>query len=167
MVMRLPPREETHPRRTTGLLAMVVVLLLAVGIWLINGRDPGTSTSAPDSGQSTSGSTLVGDLPLVQLADLPPEATETVALVEAGGPFPCEQDGGAFGNFEGLLPDRPDGYYSEYTVETPGSDDRGARRIVAGEEGELYWTADHYASFEQILGADEAGPAGQTWDCNR
>ncbi len=69
----------------------------------------------------------------------------------AGGPFPYEEDGGVFGNYEGLLPDRERGYYREYTVETPGSDDRGARRIVTGEEGELYWTEDHYASFEQVV----------------
>jgi ribonuclease T1 len=35
-------------------------------------------------------------------------------------------------------------------VPTPGSDDRGARRIVAGEAGELYWTQDHYSSFGRI-----------------
>ena len=36
-------------------------------------------------------------------------------------------------------------------METPGSYDRGARRIVEGAEGELYWTDDHYASFSRIL----------------
>ena len=43
------------------------------------------------------------------------------------------------------------GYYREYTVATPGVDDRGARRIVAGDDGEeLYWTDDHYGSFALI-----------------
>ena len=51
---------------------------------------------------------------------------------------------------EEILPDEPRGYYAEYTVPTPGSDDRGARRIVAGEGGELYWTDDHYRSFSSI-----------------
>ena len=54
------------------------------------------------------------------------------------------QDGAVFQNREGLLPRRRPGYYREYTVETPGSDDRGARRIVAGADGERYWTDDHY-----------------------
>ena len=56
-----------------------------------------------------------------------------------------------FQNREGILPDRPTGYYREYTVRTPGASDRGARRIVAGSDGELYWTADHYASFAKIV----------------
>lgn len=90
-------------------------------------------------------------LPWVDLADLPPEAADTVGLIDAGGPYPYDEDDGTFGNFEGILPDRPRGYYREYTVETPGSNDRGARRIVAGSEGELYWTADHYQSFERIM----------------
>ncbi|MCA9982332.1 MAG: ribonuclease, partial [Anaerolineales bacterium] len=60
------------------------------------------------------------------------------------------KDGSTFQNREGLLPSQPRGYYREYTVETPGSRDRGARRIVAGEGGEFYYTADHYASFARI-----------------
>ncbi|MGZ5399564.1 MAG: ribonuclease domain-containing protein, partial [Nocardioides sp.] len=59
------------------------------------------------------------------------------------------QDGGAFLNREQILPDRPEGY-REYTVRTPGSDDRGARRIVTGDGGEYSWTDDHYASFARI-----------------
>ncbi len=89
-------------------------------------------------------------LPFVLLAQLPPEAAETVELIDAGGPFPEDEDGGTFGNREDLLPDEQMGYYAEYTVPTPGSEDRGARRIVAGDEGELYWTEDHYRSFERI-----------------
>lgn len=84
------------------------------------------------------------------LVALPPEAVATVVLIDRGGPYPYDQDDGGFGNFEGLLPDRPAGYYREYTVDTPGSGDRGARRIVAGSDGELYWTSDHYQSFERI-----------------
>ncbi|WP_415839444.1 ribonuclease domain-containing protein, partial [Nocardioides zeicaulis] len=79
-------------------------------------------------------------------------AAETVDLIERGGPFPePDHDGGVFGNREGLLPDEDDGYYREYTVPTPGSPDRGGRRIIAGDGGELYWTADHYASFARIV----------------
>ena len=55
-----------------------------------------------------------------------------------------------FENREDLLPDQPLGYYREYTVPTPGSETRGARRIVAGEGGEYYWTDDHYDSFSRI-----------------
>lgn len=90
-------------------------------------------------------------LPWVEVAALPPEAAETIALIDKGGPFPYpEKDGTTFSNREGLLPDQGDGYYKEYTVPTPGSDDRGARRIVTGSGGEFYWTEDHYRSFERI-----------------
>ena len=92
----------------------------------------------------------VSGLPTVRLADLPPEAAATVTLIAAGGPFPYRQDGAVFENREGILPDRPSGSYHEYTVPTPGSSDRGARRIVTGADGEMYWTADHYDSFSWI-----------------
>lgn len=87
----------------------------------------------------------------VTLDELPPEARETLALIEDGGPFPFERDGITFQNRERLLPSKPRGYYREYTVVTPGENDRGARRIIAGEDGELYYTDDHYASFFWIV----------------
>ena len=82
---------------------------------------------------------------------LPPEARHTLALIKAGGPFPYAKDGSVFGNREGLLPKRSRGYYKEYTVKTPGSRDRGARRIVAGIPGEYYYTDDHYKTFTRII----------------
>ncbi len=88
----------------------------------------------------------------VALDALPPEARETVRLIRAGGPFPYERDGITFGNYEGLLPQHPRGYYREYTVPTPGSSDRGARRIVAGEDGTMFYSGDHYRSFQRIGG---------------
>jgi ribonuclease T1 len=83
--------------------------------------------------------------------ELPSEARQTLALIKAGGPFPCARDGSVFGNREGLLPKRNRGYYREYTVKTPGAKDRGARRIVAGERGEYYYTDDHYKTFRRII----------------
>ncbi|GAB3768229.1 ribonuclease T1 [Nocardioides ginsengisegetis] len=142
--------------RTTGAAALGLALLLAVGIWLVSGRDPGTSTATspdptPSAGATSDpGTDPASGLPYVAAADLPPEARDVLRRIDAGGPFAYDEDGGTFGNFEGLLPDHDGGYYAEYTVDTPGSDDRGARRIVAGDGGELYWTADHYASFARI-----------------
>lgn len=86
----------------------------------------------------------------VGIADLPPEARETLRLIPRGGPFPYPRDGVAFGNFEQLLPRKPHGYYREYTVPTPGRRDRGARRIVAGAAHEYYYSDDHYRSFRKI-----------------
>ena len=86
----------------------------------------------------------------VLLANLPIEAQRTVALIKQDGPFPYERDGVTFGNYEKILPLRQRGYYHEYTVKTPGSRNRGARRIIAGRESEFYYTEDHYRSFRRI-----------------
>lgn|SRR5512133_2474369 len=87
---------------------------------------------------------------------LPREALDTLALIEAGGPFPYDRDGTVFQNREGRLPSQPRGHYREYTVPTPGSRDRGARRIVAGGDPpvEFYYTDDHYRSFRRIEAGD-------------
>jgi guanyl-specific ribonuclease Sa len=86
---------------------------------------------------------------------LPSEAVATLQAIAQGGPFAYERDGSVFQNREGLLPQRPRGYYREYTVETPGSRDRGARRIVTGGDPPevYYYTEDHYRSFRRIEGA--------------
>ena len=86
----------------------------------------------------------------VSLKDIPPEARQTLALIKQNGPFPYSQDGKTFGNREKQLPQRALGYYREYTVKTPGARDRGARRIIAGNGGEFYYTEDHYRSFRRI-----------------
>ena len=88
--------------------------------------------------------------PEIAVAELPAEARETIKLVRQGGAFPYERDGAVFGNFERLLPSKERGYYREYTVKTPGVKSRGARRIVAGRAGELYYTDDHYKSFRRV-----------------
>ena len=83
-------------------------------------------------------------------AALPPEALDTLARIERGGPYPYRKDGTQFHNRERRLPIEKAGYYREYTVPTPGRRDRGARRIVAGARGERYYTDDHYRSFRRI-----------------
>ena len=151
-------------RRTTQVVSTILTVALLVGVWWLQSRGSGDAepsrgsdgTTVVDRSPSPDASTDApeadeDEIPFVDLADLPPEAAATVELIDAGGPFPHPgKDDSTFGNFEGLLPDRPRGYYREYTVETPGLDHRGARRIVAGEGGELYWTEDHYESFERI-----------------
>ena len=93
----------------------------------------------------------VSGLPTIRYQNLPKQAKDTIALIEQGGPFPFERDGITFQNREQLLPRKRSGYYREYTVITPGSRNRGARRIVAGAEGELYYTDDHYESFKEVI----------------
>jgi ribonuclease T1 len=98
----------------------------------------------------------VDQLAVVALDDLPRQGQATYGLILQGGPFPYEKDGVVFGNRERLLPAQQRGYYREYTVPTPGSRNRGARRIVCGGKIRVkpvacFYTDDHYASFRQIV----------------
>jgi ribonuclease T1 len=91
----------------------------------------------------------------VALADLPKQGRETYALIFKGGPFPYPKDGVVFGNRERILPKAPRGYYHEYTVKTPYSRNRGAKRIVCGGKAMVpdacFYSDDHYASFRRIV----------------
>ncbi|HSN73779.1 MAG TPA: ribonuclease domain-containing protein [Anaerolineae bacterium] len=108
-------------------------------------RTPRTRATATQRAQSVSG------LPTIRYQNLPQQAKDTIALIEQGGPFPFERDDITFQNREQILPRERSGYYREYTVITPGSRDRGARRIVAGAEGDLYYSDDHYESFKEVI----------------
>ena len=91
----------------------------------------------------------------IHVAEMPIQGRETYELIRRGGPFPYGKDGMVFGNRERSLPAEKRGYYREYTVATPGSRDRGARRIVCGGPARApyacYYTADHYGSFRKIV----------------
>jgi ribonuclease T1 len=133
-----------------SLLAALLGGLLVLGAaWLLQGQSgPGAPAQRlPATAEPTE---PAPGLPVMEYADLPEQARDTITLVRAGGPFPYEQDGDVFANRELLLPTHAYGYYREYTVPTPGSDDRGARRVVAGSGGELYYTDDHYDSFMRV-----------------
>ncbi|WP_427914225.1 ribonuclease domain-containing protein [Ramlibacter sp. MMS24-I3-19] len=91
----------------------------------------------------------------IRVPELPRQGRETYELIRQGGPFPYDKDGSVFGNRERQLPAARRGYWREYTVATPGSRDRGARRIVCGGPARMpdtcYYTADHYSSFRKIV----------------
>lgn len=126
LAMRIPPRAT----RIGAAAALVSALLVG-----------GAVTATPAA--AAVGSICYGDLPS--------QAYDTLDLIASGGPFPYSQDGVVFRNQEHVLPSQPSGYYHEYTVKTPGSSTRGARRIVTGEEyQEDYYTSDHYATFDLI-----------------
>lgn len=126
-------------RKSKSLLASVLLLASLAGSFGVQARQPLSAAETPT----------------VAVAALPPQGRETYRLIHEGGPFPSGKDGTVFGNRERLLPSRQRGYYREYTVKTPGSRDRGARRIVCGGPARApdacYYTSDHYASFSRIV----------------
>jgi len=126
-------------RKSKSLLASVLLLASLVGSFGVQARQPLTAAETVT----------------VAVTALPPQGRETYRLIHVGGPFPYSKDGTVFGNRERLLPAMQRGYYREYTVRTPGSRDRGARRIVCGGPARTpdacYYTSDHYASFSRIV----------------
>ncbi|MCC5476220.1 ribonuclease domain-containing protein [Streptomyces barringtoniae] len=126
--MRFPPRVT----RISAAAALLSALLVG-----------GTVSATTADAASSVGSICYGDLPS--------QAHDTLDLIDQGGPYPYSQDGTVFTNREGVLPSESSGYYHEYTVITPGSPTRGARRIVTGEGSqEDYYTSDHYATFDLV-----------------
>ncbi|MBE8517123.1 ribonuclease N [Amycolatopsis sp. H6(2020)] len=141
-------------RRITA--ALIGLLVLVLGGWLVKDNLGSGSTSPSPSASVTTtpakgGAAVPGadsGLPVKALSALPSQATDTWKLIEAGGPYPYPRnDDVVFENREKRLPGKKSGYYHEYTVKTPGSADRGARRLITGQAHELYYTGDHYASF--------------------
>lgn len=138
------------------------LLVMALAITMLTNCSGSTATQ-PDASRtyertsaapSTKGQppTAKDGLRTVAYAELPKQAQTTIKLIDAGGPFPYPRDDGkTYRNREGHLPKQKPGYYQEYTVKTPGESDRGARRIVVGQNGTMYYTSDHYNSFRRIV----------------
>ncbi len=158
-------------RRKSGSkwFAVVAVALLAAAAWNAYRTPTETSPVAIGESASSDGARTTTALELPPVAEsttamrsaasaarypafLPAEAVDTLRLIEQRGPYPYQQDDGIFGNREGRLPRQARGYYREYTVETLGSPDRGARRIITGGQPpiEYFYTADHYRSFRRF-----------------
>ncbi|WP_229117812.1 guanyl-specific ribonuclease [Enemella evansiae] len=179
--MSAAARGGTPNRRIASIVLLVLVIAMAIGLYACkqqpgtgSGATPvagatktGTAQPAKSSGAKATGTKTGGakttaargggatdpasGLRWIDAAELPAEARTTLQLIDRGGPYPYDKDGATFGNFEGILPQQPRGYYKEYTVKTPGEGDRGARRIVTGNnDKEFFWTPDHYASFARI-----------------
>jgi ribonuclease T1 len=129
------------PTRILGASALAAALFIGGSVAAVSAAPAATPAAVAQI-------TAVGD---ICYSGLPDQAYDTLDLIDQGGPFPYDQDGQVFQNREGILPAHSTGYYHEYTVVTPGSPDRGARRIVTGQSFEEdYYTSDHYASFDLI-----------------
>ena len=135
-----------------------LVFVLVIGAYLVFGEG-GLSTlfdaSEPVAAASAIDGLVVQDVTVYDLdgrvayrgdVDLAPE----LKRIEEGVSDPHENDGAVFGNREGRLPERPRGYYLEYVVRTKGVGHAGPQRLVLGEDGEAYYTYDHYESFVRV-----------------
>lgn len=150
-------------RRARPLWLIVAVVLLGLWAW---SQSPHDTLPAPDATSSAHSSASTPPFPATPPVTtpasryptfLPNEAHAVLDAIARGGPYDHRQDDNVFQNREHRLPARPRGYYREYTVPTPGSPDRGPRRIVTGGGGgsaglrrEYWYSADHYRGFRRF-----------------
>ena len=129
-----------------------LILLAALVVALVMWRQPPSTPQGPAASSYTASQIDHASDSSTLPAFLPPEARDTLRRIASGGPFAHSQDGAVFGNYEHRLPQQPRGYYHEYTVETPGAHNRGARRIITGGTPPQvhYYTDDHYRSFRRF-----------------
>ncbi len=126
-----------------ALAALGAVIVVYAG-WALT--QPGASDPTPPAVGGVGGSTC-------PTATLPAEVRDTLRRIHTGGPFPFPRsDGAVFANREGHLPQQRRGYYHEYTVITPRSQDRSLRRLVTGgtpltDPVQYFYTGNHYDSF--------------------
>lgn len=149
-------------RRITA--ALIGLIVLVIGGWAVKNAvsdNPAPASSAtatktgtglkpapPGYGVPAAPPAAVGGLQVKSLSSLPPQAADTWKLIQAGGPFPYPRnDNVVYQNRNKVLPIRQANFYHEFTVKTPGSPDRGARRLITGQGNELFYTGDHYDSF--------------------
>ena len=74
----------------------------------------------------------------------------TLERIAAGRRARFPNDGTTFQNRENRLPRRPPGYYREWVVPTPKEPGPGPQRLITGEEGEVWYTSDHYRTFRRL-----------------
>ncbi|MFL1904451.1 ribonuclease domain-containing protein [Streptomyces tauricus] len=153
MLLRSVPRlfSGRVPRLLAGLLVCLLACVLAPLLAGCSSTDTAGETARGTDSAAAPAPSWAAGMDTVRESELPAEARRTLALIATGGPFPYAKDGSVFGNFERELPRHERGHYHEYTVRTPGERDRGARRIVTGRDGEVYYTDDHYNSFRAVL----------------
>lgn len=82
--------------------------------------------------------------------ELTSELKPTLRRISEGEKFPHRNDGSIFKNYTDVLPKQDAGYYREFVHPTPGVKGPGARRLVIGKGGDIWFTADHYKTFIRI-----------------
>lgn len=153
---------------------LVVFLVAAAGLFAACGSRPGNAAAPSGEAGEAGGVTVSEDaeytgrdevaLYLHEYGHLPPNyitKKEAQALGWEGGGealaelAPGKSIGGSrFGNYEGQLPEWEGRRYYECDIDFDGRS-RGAKRLVYSNDGLIFYTEDHYASFEQLYGEDE------------
>lgn len=164
-----PRQRRRYPRRV-GLVGAIALLIAAVAGGISHCSPPPARDAQQTTASQSPAPSVRQQAPATAPAPAAPPARydtldgqpvtaqdevrgiwDTLRRIARGPPFPYKQDGASFSNREGRLPKRERGWWHEYTVETPGSPDRGARRLVVGKDGEVWYTADHYRSFVRLV----------------
>jgi ribonuclease T1 len=164
--------------RTTLSSVLIVIVFVAIyffgdrlGLTNQNGPNPspsqqtssqqtGSSNQASESSNTISSNTIDNSLVMQNIkvydldGNLAYEGDVDLAPVfdriERSERDSHDNDGSVFSNREGSLPKKPKGYYHEYVVRTPGLRSVGPQRLILGENGEAYYTPDHYDTFTQV-----------------
>lgn len=131
-------------------IGVAVAAVVVMGIMVVRGGGD-DDNAGPSVALPIVSGTPRSSLPPIEYHELPTEAQETMELIERGGPYPNREDGTTFRNYEHRLPDQESGYYREFTVETPDESGPGARRLVLGRAGDVYYTEDRYQTFRQVM----------------
>lgn len=161
------------PKKNSVLAIIAALALVAVGTWagvdLTSDDQAGSGAGGEQSvlasedtrDVATADAVGVSGLGICSVDTLPTEADPVIDDILSGGPYAYPgEDGGHFGNYEGVLPDENNSYYRSFTVGTPGLHHRGAKRIVVGggteEDPDVwYYSDDHYESFCEIPDAED------------
>lgn len=139
------------------IVTVVVLAALAAGWYFLGGNEGATAPSVTTTTLSSGSSSLVvNDVKIYDLdgklayqGDM--DLTPVLARIERGERDSHDNDGSVFGNREKLLPIEDRGYYHEYVVRTPDMRGVGPQRLIIGEDGEVYYTPDHYESFIKVV----------------
>lgn len=148
----MAPARFPRARGASRLAPVLLLVCLAALLFFFFGAPPEPASGREAPASHAAPVAAISAQPAAQRAALPPEAYAVIERIQRGEPHPYAKDGTTFFNREGKLPQKPRGYYREYTVPTPGARDRGARRLVTGGEPPEVWyyTADHYQTFQRI-----------------
>ncbi len=159
-------------RRINRIIAILIILILALGLITSCGKkkpqqDPEKPVEEPEEEApiDKDGSYFSKDevaLYIHTYGELPSNfitKKEAQKLGWAGGNVEKVAPGMAiggdhFGNYEGLLPDKKGRTYYECDIDTNGYKDRGSRRIIFSNDGLIYYTHNHYKSFELLYGEE-------------